>query len=140
VTTATYSEQSEQFDARVRHALAMGGSAKLEQRRATGALNARERVERLLDEGSFKEIGTLATSAVAADRESTPADGKITGLGRIDAQPGDSMDEDQVVLTLESMKMEIPVIAPETCRLISVLVKEGEAVREGQDLSVIEHD
>ena len=66
---------------------------------------------------------------------------EITGtVWKIDAQPGDNMDEDQVVLTLESMKMEIPVIAPETCRLISVLVKEGEAVREGQDLAVIEYD
>jgi acetyl-CoA carboxylase biotin carboxyl carrier protein len=59
---------------------------------------------------------------------------------KIDAQPGDNMDEDQVVLTLESMKMEIPVVAPEACRLITLLVKEGEAVREGQDLAMIEHD
>jgi hypothetical protein len=45
VTTTTYLEQFEQFDARQRHALAMEGAAKLEQRRVAGALDARERIE-----------------------------------------------------------------------------------------------
>ncbi|SIO72671.1 Acetyl-CoA carboxylase, carboxyltransferase component [Burkholderia sp. GAS332] len=111
MTTATYSEQSEQFDARLRHALAMGGSAKLEQRRATGALNARERVERLLDEGSFKEIGMLATSAVAADRESTPADGKITGLGRIDERRVAVVSNDMTVKGASSSSTNMRKIA-----------------------------
>ncbi len=86
VSPATYDEQRAELDARMRIALAMGGEAKLAQRRATGHLNARERIEQLLDAGSFSETGLLAVSSVPADRESSPADGKITGTGRIEGR------------------------------------------------------
>jgi biotin carboxyl carrier protein len=39
---------------------------------------------------------------------------------------------------MESMKMEIPVMAPVKGRLRELLVKEGQEVSEGQDLAVIE--
>ncbi len=81
---ATFEEQCAQLEERVRVALAMGGAAKLEQRRATGNLNARERIEQLLDAGSFSETGMLAVSVLPADRETSPADAKITGTGRIE--------------------------------------------------------
>ena len=42
------------------------------------------------------------------------------------------------LLLLESMKMEIPVIAPDGGRVIEILVAEGAAVREGQDLARFE--
>ena len=82
----SYEEQRAQLDARVRVALAMGGETKLEQRRAGGHLNARERVEQLLDPGSFSETGMLAVSTLPADRETSPADAKITGTGRIEGR------------------------------------------------------
>src|SRR5450631_4297287 len=83
---STYEEQRGQLDARVSVALAMGGEAKLQKRRASGHLNARERIEQLLDAGSFSETGMLALSAVPADRETSPADAKITGTGRIEGR------------------------------------------------------
>jgi acetyl-CoA carboxylase carboxyltransferase component len=62
----------------------MGGPEKLRKRREAGVLNAEERVERLLDPGSFIESGLLGVSAaVEADRAITPRDGKLTGFGRI---------------------------------------------------------
>lgn len=64
-------------------ALRMGGHAKLERRRAAGLLNARERIDVLLDEGSFVEDGRHAVSARASDRGRTPADGKVAGFGRV---------------------------------------------------------
>lgn len=67
-------------------ALAMGGTRKLEARRAEGKLNARERVALLLDPGTFRESGLFTTSAVEADRDKTPADGKITGTGEVDGR------------------------------------------------------
>ena len=45
-------------------ALAMGGEAKLARRRAAGVLNVRERVDLLVDEGTFHELGLYATSPV----------------------------------------------------------------------------
>jgi acetyl-CoA carboxylase carboxyltransferase component len=83
---SAYDEQRAELDARMRIALAMGGEAKLAQRRAAGHLNARERIEQLLDAGSFSETGLLAVSAVPSDRDSSPADGKITGTGRIEGR------------------------------------------------------
>lgn len=71
------------FERRREQALAMGGPERLAKRRATGALNARERIERLFDPGSFIESGLFATSAYPADRDRSPADGKITGYGEI---------------------------------------------------------
>lgn len=64
---------------------------------------------------------------------------EITGnVWKIVAQAGDSLEEEQTILIMESMKMEIPVMAPVKGRLKELLVKEGQEVSEGQDLAVIE--
>ena len=76
-----------EFHRRESAALAMGGSAKLARRKAQGVLNARERIDYLCDPGSFIESGLFGTSATnAADRDKTPADGKIAGFGRIQSR------------------------------------------------------
>ena len=72
-----------ELEARKQKVLAMGGPEKLAQRKAQGLLNARERIERLFDPGSFMESGRYAVSNRPEDRESTPADGKVGGFGRV---------------------------------------------------------
>jgi acetyl-CoA carboxylase carboxyltransferase component len=79
-------ELDRDYEARRAHALAMGGPERLARRRAAGWLDARERIARLLDPGSFVESGLFATSLNPADAPSTPADGKIAGFGRIDGR------------------------------------------------------
>lgn len=66
-----------------RHAAgrAMGGPEKLAKYRANGRVDARERVGRLLDPGTFVEIGTLAGDG------SAPADAFIAGSGTVDGRP-----------------------------------------------------
>jgi methylmalonyl-CoA decarboxylase subunit alpha len=64
----------------------MGGPEKLARRGKAGVLNARERLEHLMDQGSFLESGLLAESAIAADRAMSPADGKIAGYGTVDGR------------------------------------------------------
>lgn len=72
------------YEERRARALAMGGSDKLAKRRAAGLLNARERIESLCDPGSFIESGLFGTSAVSeADRDKTPADGKVSGFAKL---------------------------------------------------------
>ncbi len=68
-------------------ARAMGGSEKLETRRARGALNARERIATLLDPESFHEIGTHAGSVVSDGERAAPADAFPAGFGRIQGRP-----------------------------------------------------
>ena len=65
---------------------AMGGEAKLATRRASGVMNARERIAALCDAGSFSEIGEFARSARPEDLDRTPADGIVTGFGRVDGR------------------------------------------------------
>ena len=83
-------------------ARAMGGERKLAERRAAGLLNARERVDHLLDPGSFVESGLLAVAADRALRDRTPADGKVTGFGRVDGRMIGVISNDFTVLGASS--------------------------------------
>jgi len=78
-----FEKRQQEYEMRRARALAMGGTDKIAKRRSQGVLNARERLERLLDPNSFLELGLFATSLRPELRERTPADGKVTGFGRI---------------------------------------------------------
>jgi acetyl-CoA carboxylase carboxyltransferase component len=72
---------------REEHARQMGGEDRLARRKAKGLLNARSRIDQFLDPGSFVESGMLAVSSVVPeDRETTPADGKVAGFGKVDGR------------------------------------------------------
>src|SRR5687767_5223393 len=83
-------------------ALAMGGPEKLAKRKAEGVLNARERIDYLLDEGSFIESGRYARSNRAEVKHKTPADGKIAGFGRIEGREVALVSNDFTVLGASS--------------------------------------
>lgn len=59
-----------------------GGEEEQEKQRQNGSMTARERIDALLDSGSFVEIGAFVT---ARDRD-TAADGVVTGYGTIDSR------------------------------------------------------
>jgi acetyl-CoA carboxylase carboxyltransferase component len=65
---------------RRQHAREMGGPERLAKHRGQGKLDARARIERLLDQGTFRELGTLVGGEVAAD-------GIVVGSGRINESP-----------------------------------------------------
>ncbi|MEM9497959.1 MAG: carboxyl transferase domain-containing protein [Pseudomonadota bacterium] len=78
---------SAELNARRDTAMSMGGKEKLARRKEQGLLNARERIEVLLDSGSFTEAGLLGVSSVVpGDELKTPADGKISGYGKVDGR------------------------------------------------------
>lgn len=65
----------------------MGGEEKLARRAAKGLLNARSRIDVLLDADTFIESGLLGVSVASPeDRENTPADGKVAGFGKVDGR------------------------------------------------------
>jgi len=67
-------------------ALLGGGEKRIEQQHAKGKLTARERVELLLDEGSFEELGKFVmhrSKDFGLDKEHYLGDGVITGYGTI---------------------------------------------------------
>lgn len=70
-------------------ALAQGGPEAVARLHERGKLSARERLDLLLDRGSFHELGLLAQGAVETPgqgRRAIPADGVVTGWGEIDGR------------------------------------------------------
>jgi len=68
------------LDRRRRHAWAMGGPQRLDKHRGKGKLDARARIDRLLDPGTFREFGTLVGGEIAAD-------GIVVGSGSVNGSP-----------------------------------------------------
>ncbi len=68
-------------------ARAMGGEERLARQHAGGRFDARARVARLLDPGSFVELGTLVGSVHRGVIPPVPADGLVAGHGLIDGRP-----------------------------------------------------
>ena len=64
---------------------------------------------------------------------------EVTGnVWKVQAKVGDLLAEDDVIMILESMKMEIPVEAPIAGKLVELSVAEEDSVDEGQVVAVIE--
>lgn len=74
----------------------------VEKQHARGKMTARERVAFLCDPGTFVEYGMLATPPAAETEAmrglSAPADGVITGIGKIDGRPAVVISQDFTVL------------------------------------------
>jgi biotin carboxyl carrier protein len=69
----------------------------------------------------------------------TEVDAQIAGsVWKIETKVGASVEEEDVLMILESMKMEIPVEAPCAGRVAEIRVAEGDAIQEGAILAVIE--
>ena len=63
----------------------------------------------------------------------------ITGtVWKIEVKVGDTVEEGDSVVILESMKMEMPVEAPTSGKIKEIRCKEGQAVAEGEVLAVLE--
>ncbi len=72
-----------------RQAALGGGQARIDKQHALGKLTARERIELLLDPGSFVEIGRFVTHRATdfgMQDQRVPGDGVITGQGTIDGR------------------------------------------------------
>jgi biotin carboxyl carrier protein len=68
----------------------------------------------------------------------TEVESEIAGsLWKIEKAVGDAVVEAEVIMIIESMKMEIPVEAPCPGTISQICVSEGESVEEGTLLAVI---
>src|ERR1700724_291871 len=75
-----WTETLEDLDLRRDRSRAMGGSERLAKHHGKGKLDARARLDYLLDKGSFREFGTLVGGDIAAD-------GIVAGSGQINGTP-----------------------------------------------------
>src|SRR4051812_5610844 len=76
----------DELERRRARAKQMGGEARLKRQEERGKLDARARLELLLDGGSFHELGILATHLGKPDSD-TPADAVVCGTGSIGGRP-----------------------------------------------------
>src|SRR5210317_1574143 len=88
-TSKTQSQEmvETELERRLRAARAGGGEARIERQHAAGKLTARERLELLLDPGSFVEIDALVTHRCqdfGIGDQRIPGDGVVCGYGTID--------------------------------------------------------
>lgn len=57
----------------------------------------------------------------------------ITGtVWKVEVEVGDEVEEEEIVIILESMKMEMPIEAPMDGVITEILVQPNEPVQEGQ--------
>ncbi|MBS0500368.1 MAG: propionyl-CoA carboxylase [Burkholderiaceae bacterium] len=84
-----WADELTELQTRRRQSAAMGGADALARMKAMGRMNARERIVKLLDDGSFRELGRIAGKARYDEAgrfvEQTPVNA-IMGTGRIDGR------------------------------------------------------
>jgi acetyl-CoA carboxylase biotin carboxyl carrier protein len=62
----------------------------------------------------------------------------VANVWKVVAAVGDAVDDGDTLVILESMKMEIPVVAESTGKIKSLDVNEGDVVQEGDLIATIE--
>ena len=86
----TTSGRIEDYRARVDDAVHAGSAKAVEKQHAKGKMTARERIEALLDEGSFTELDAFArhrSTAFGQEKNRPYGDGVVTGYGTVDGRP-----------------------------------------------------
>ncbi|NJF25287.1 carboxyl transferase domain-containing protein [Thermococcus sp. Bubb.Bath] len=136
-------DKLEELYERRKKIMAMGGEKAVEKQHAKGKLTARERIEKLLDPGSFVEIGAFVKhrgTEFGMDKKELPADGVITGYGTIDGRlvfvysqdftvMGGSLGEMHAAKIKRIMELALEAGAP----VIGLNDSGGARIQEGVD-------
>ncbi len=139
----TMSERLEQLEERRATVEAGGGLDKLDKQRAKGKMTARERIEGLIDEGSFQETGAFRrnrTTTFGMDKAEMPADGVVTGSASVLGRPvhiasqdftvmGGSAGEAHSIKVTEALKASLMTGTP----FVFINDSGGARVQEGID-------
>ena len=85
----SWDEALKDLDKRREKALQGGGQAMIDKQHSSGKMTARERIEVLLDKGTFVEVDNFIESRIDdfdLDKKRVPGDGVVTGYGEIDGR------------------------------------------------------
>lgn len=115
------------LDKKIKEAQLGGGAKRIDDQHKKGKLTARERINFLLDEGSFEEIGMLVTHR-ATDfglaKEKYPGDGVVTGYGTIDGRLVYVFSQDFTVFGGSLSETH----AEKICRIMDLALENGAPV------------
>ena len=101
-----------------------GGKRRIEKQHAKGSLTARERIDLLLDPGSFREIGGMTSQMNPAEGDETLGDGVVTGYGSIDGRTVYVYAQD---FTVQGGSLG-EIHAQKICRVMDLAVKTGSPI------------
>jgi acetyl-CoA carboxylase biotin carboxyl carrier protein len=62
----------------------------------------------------------------------------VANVWKVVKAPGDTVEEGDTLVILESMKMEIPVVAESDGTVTEIAVNEGDVVQEGDLIAVLD--
>jgi propionyl-CoA carboxylase beta chain len=120
-------EKFRDLDERHERAHLGGGQARIDRQHGAGKLTARERLDLLLDEGSFRELDTLVTHRCTdfeMDEKLVPGDGVVTGYGAVDGRLVYVFAQDFTVFG-GSLSM---AHGEKICKIMDLAVKNGAPV------------
>ena len=134
-------DNTKELATRTELALQGGGAERIERQHKTGKLTARERINALLDPGTFQEFGQLVTNrgeSFGNQTEKHYGDGVITGSGQIDGRTVFVFAQDFTVFggSLASAHAEkivrvMELAATNGCPIIGLNDSGGARIQEG---------
>jgi propionyl-CoA carboxylase beta chain len=140
-TPETYEEKAAQLQELREEAVHAGSEAAVEKQHAKGKMTARERIERLLDPGSFRELDTFVrhrTSDFDMLKNRPWGDAVVTGHGTIDGRPVCVFSQDFTVfggslgeVMAEKMCKIMDLAAKIGCPVIGINDSGGARIQEG---------
>lgn len=104
-----------------------GGETRIKKQHDKGKLTARERIDLLVDQGSFEEIDTFVThrsTAFGLEKQKTLGDGVVTGYGKIEGRPVYLFSQDFTVLGGSLSETH----AEKICKIMDLALKNGVPV------------
>ncbi len=118
---------TERLEEMRRKAALGGGEARIEVQHAKGKLTARERVDLLLDEGSFTELDAFVLprpNDLIHEDERVMGDGVVTGFGRVDGRPVYVFSQDFTVFGGSLAEGH----AAKICKVMDLAVRNGAPI------------
>ena len=118
---------TERLESMRQEALLGGGEARIEAQHGKGKLTARERIQLLLDPGTFQELGQLVThrsTNFGLDKQRFLGDGVVTGYGKVNGRQVYVFSQDFTVLGGSLAEAH----AAKICKIMDMAMENGAPV------------
>ncbi|WP_299983673.1 acyl-CoA carboxylase subunit beta [Desulfobacula sp.] len=121
------SDKIQELKQKEQQIMGMGGEKALEKRREKGVLNARQRLDILFDEGTFRELDMFVThrcTNFGMENIEIPADGVVTGHGKVDGRIVFAYAQDFTARAGSLGEMQ----AKKICKVMDMALKAGAPI------------
>ncbi|MBC2703805.1 acyl-CoA carboxylase subunit beta [Desulfobacula sp.] len=121
------SDRIQELKQKEQQIMGMGGEKSLEKRREKGVLNARQRLDILFDEGTFRELDMFVThrcTNFGMENIEVPADGVVTGHGKVEGRIVFAYAQDFTARAGSLGEMQ----AKKICKVMDMALKSGAPI------------